>query len=105
MPSTKSWLVSYSCQQQKAMLAGGSVYPCCDCDDGQAYGRGQQHQTAQLLADGDAHFGHVTGRRRQQTLSQAGLRAMSVVCVPFLAVHAGWCGCWEDGEGWRRGVE
>ena len=62
------------------------VYPCCDCDDSQAYGRGQQHQKAQLFANGDAHLGHVTGRRRQQNLSKARVRAKKVVCIPFLAV-------------------
>ena len=62
------------------------MYPGCDCDDSQAYGRGQQHQAAQLLANGDAHLDHVTGRRRQRMLSRVRARAKTVVCIPFLAV-------------------
>jgi hypothetical protein len=84
--------------------------PCCDGDDGQAYGRGQQHQTAQLFANGDAHLGHVTEGRRQRMLSEARLRARVVVCGPFLAASAGdlnWGSEWSEWSEWtgRQRVE
>jgi hypothetical protein len=105
--------------------------PCCDGDDGQADGRREQHQTAQLLPNRNPHLDHPVpprgrcvfrGRENgqgaaprdaadisqlhfasaEQRARRGNWEACRVVCIPFLVA----CGCTcseRAGVSWFQG--